>query len=167
MAVGRALPLPGGYIKMHSYKPGRSKCAGQPEMECGALADFSFGPDRTAMPAHNPFDRRQTDACPFKFVRIVKALKNAKKLVGVFHVKTSPVVAHERDQVGIDSMRADLDDRLLPGLGVLDRVGQEICKNQFDQPDITLNSRERVDMPLDTSAMSVALELGDDLLQYQ
>jgi hypothetical protein len=48
------------------------------EIKGGALADGSFGPDGPAVPAHNPFHRRQADACAFEVLGPMQSLKNAE-----------------------------------------------------------------------------------------
>src|SRR6266850_5199797 len=67
----------------------------QREIKCRPAVDFTGRPDATAVPADDSLNGRKTHSRSWKFADRVEALENAEQAVGVGHVKTSAVVAHE------------------------------------------------------------------------
>jgi len=47
------------------------------------------------MPMDNALHGRQADADAGEFLFAVQALESAKQLVGLFHIKTSPIIPHK------------------------------------------------------------------------
>ena len=74
---------------------GRFAQTGKREIKGSALIFLRFCPDSAAVLAHDAVDGGQADAGAFEFLGTVKALENAKKLVGIFHIKSDPIIADE------------------------------------------------------------------------
>src|ERR1700761_1969449 len=68
---------------------------GQAEEKCRAFIKLCFCPKFAAMPFNNPFYQGQANTGTFKFILAVQALKNAEKLVGIFHIKANAVVFYK------------------------------------------------------------------------
>src|SRR5438874_8947792 len=73
----------------------------QGEEEGRAAARRSLGPDASAVAAHNASYRCQTQTDAFKLLRAMQPLKQAKKLVGIFHVEADAVIANKKNSIGL------------------------------------------------------------------
>src|SRR5437588_4984149 len=74
-----------------------------------ALVFFCLRPDPSAMPSNDAINECQAHAGAFEFTGPVQALKNAKQLVGMFHLETDAVIPDEDGSFVIDFGLADLD----------------------------------------------------------
>lgn len=70
------------------------------KVERCAAANDAFSPTPATMTANNPIHVGQPNTGAFEFFPGVKALKNAKQLISLFHVETGSVVA-DKDHVFI------------------------------------------------------------------
>jgi hypothetical protein len=59
------------------------------------LIDGSLGPDRSAMPVDDALDCRQPNSGALKLFIPMQALKYAKQLVDVLHLKACAVISDE------------------------------------------------------------------------
>src|ERR1044072_7983921 len=99
---------------------------GQGEIERGALADFGFDPDAASVSLDDPMHNREPDARAFELEGAVKPLEGDEKFVGIFHVKSGPVVADKID-IFLPMLKAThFDDGGFHLAGVLEGVGQKI-----------------------------------------
>src|SRR5690348_2269644 len=94
----------------------RIKC----EIKNRAFIQFSFGPDMTAMLVDNSFNRRQSDAGPFKLLSPMQALKDTEKLIREFHVKADAVIPNKNCPLPFYFHLANFDNRLFAGPAVFD-----------------------------------------------
>src|SRR5260370_38662332 len=84
------------------------------------------------MPLDNALDNRKSNAASFDLIIGVQSLKYTEDFLGVPHVEADPVIGNPVKVVIAFGAAAKLDvDRLL-GLGVLDRIGDQI---EQDVPD--------------------------------
>src|SRR5438876_7502566 len=65
------------------------------EEKCSTLIDLRFGPDAPAVLMNDSLNSGQSHACSFEVLLAVQALKDAKQLVGIFHVEAHAVVPYE------------------------------------------------------------------------
>ena len=77
--------------------------AGDGEKERCPLPQFSLSPYRSPMPLDNSLDDGKPHARAFILVCTVQPLKDSEKAVGITHVETRAVVAHEVDRLPIGS----------------------------------------------------------------
>ena len=66
----------------------------------------TLGPDTASVPMQDPLHCGQPDPCSFERFGLVKALKDAKKFIDVFHIKTYAVVSYEDDYLSVVSVGA-------------------------------------------------------------
>src|SRR5258708_19237699 len=68
-----------------------------PQLECEeescAMLDGGFCPNPAAVPVNDALHRCQPDACAFKFVVAVKALKRSEQVRRIFHIEARAIVA--------------------------------------------------------------------------
>src|SRR5258706_15673164 len=68
------------------------------EIENRSLTPAPFTPGPPAMALHDAPNIREADSGSFKFIRGVEALKYAKKLIRVFHIKSGAVVPNKENR---------------------------------------------------------------------
>jgi hypothetical protein len=61
------------------------------------LINFTLGPGSTPVPLDDPAHIGQPNPGTFKFIGPVQTLKDAKKFVGITHIKTGSVVADKEN----------------------------------------------------------------------
>ena len=82
----------------------------QGEREGGSLVDLGLGPNAAAVLMNDALHRGQSYTCSLEVFLAVQALKDAKKLIGIFHIETHAVIAHVHRPLAIHLLLADLDD---------------------------------------------------------
>jgi hypothetical protein len=76
---------------------------------------------------YDALNRCQSNACAFKFFRLVQALKHAKQFIHVLHIKTYSIVPNEYHQVLCVSVDApDLDFGLRARARKFNRIGKKV-----------------------------------------
>src|SRR5581483_8081297 len=70
----------------------------QREVEGRAFVHLAFGPDAPAVAADDALHGRQADACAFKLLAVVQALKSPEQFVDVGHIEARAIVADEVDR---------------------------------------------------------------------
>src|SRR3954464_3858049 len=63
------------------------------EIEGGALSYGAFGPKLTAKAANDPMNRREPDACSWKFSGTMESLECAKELMDIGGIKADAIVS--------------------------------------------------------------------------
>ena len=90
------------------------------------------------MPADDPADIGQADTGTLEFIGAVQALKDAEELVGILHIKTHAVIAHE--YYGLRTMgrrHTDFNFRLLTlGFRLFQPCNSLPKRNQFLNQDM-------------------------------
>ena len=81
----------------------------------------------------NPLDDGQARAGPFEVLGAMQALKNAKQLVDILHVKSASIILNKKDKLAGLRVAADLDSRRGLFAGELDGVGQKVGKDVAEQ----------------------------------
>lgn len=74
---------------------------GQGKIKCRALSDGPLSPDMTAMPVYNPLDGGQADTGSIELIGGVKPLKRFEKLIGVFRIKSDPIIPDVENRLAI------------------------------------------------------------------
>src|SRR5690349_2913790 len=69
--------------------------AGQREIEHRSFIQSALSPSFASVPRDDPTDVRQTDARALELLIPMQSMKDSKKLTGILHVETHPVVPHE------------------------------------------------------------------------
>ena len=78
-----------------------------------ALVHLRIGPNSPAMLLHDALNGGQPDAASFEIVLAMKALKDAKELVGILHAEPHAVVPHREDHFAVLAPSPNLDERPL------------------------------------------------------
>ena len=93
----------------------------QGKIERGAIVWLGFGPHPPAMARNNPLDGRQANAATLEFICGMETLKGAEELLGMLHVESDPIVAHEIDIFSGSFFITHFDHRGIRTAGELDR----------------------------------------------
>ncbi len=84
----------------------------------------------------------------FELVWLMQALKNAKQLVNISHIKTRSIVPHEHHYFIVVSIGApDLDFGPRPYARELDGVGQKVDDYEPQQGTVSVTNRKTADFP--------------------
>src|SRR5262249_48723785 len=144
--------------------------SGSREKEGGATVHHPLSPDSTPMARHDALHRGETYSGALEYLGTMQALKHAEQLVHVAHVEADAVVLDEHHELaGLPGHGSDLDLRLRPGAGELDRVGDQIDQRDAQHRSIAVERGQRADFPDDVAAAGFALDLlarlAHDLVQ--
>ncbi len=134
----------------------------QAKVEGCALVHFGFRPEPSAMPLHDAANCGQADTGTFKFVVVMKSLKNTEECFGVIHIESNTVIAHEQHGFSVPNLLSHFDDRGGTRARELDCIRQQVTEKQFDESGIAGSPRQRPHAPLNVSAGSVGREFADD-----
>ena len=116
------------------------------------------------MAMNDPPHIGQADAGPLELLDAVQALKHAKQLVNIPHVEPGAVVAHEEHRFTRLAPAADLDFRFDARAGVLDRVGDQVAKDEPEHGRIALHLGQLPDVPGDGAAADLRRDIAPGLL---
>ena len=111
------------------------------------------------MTAHNALGSGEADAGAFELIGMVEALEDAKKFVGVCHIETDAVVTDEKNDFSVVVAATNFNDSLGPHASELESIGQQRGKDLFDKDRVALNSRQRMDSPLNGTAFGFLFEV--------
>ncbi len=106
----------------------------------------------------------QADAGPLELLGAVQALKHAEQLVDVPHVEADAVVADEEHRFTRLAPAANRDFRFGARAGVLDRVGDQVAKDEPEHDRIALYLGQLPDVPGDGAAADLRRDIAPGLL---
>src|SRR5688500_2288723 len=110
----------------------------QGEIERRALTGLAVGPNPPPMPRHDALHQCETHAGAGELAGAVQPLEHAEELPLVARIETRSIVAHEEDMLLFVADGADLDHRLLPAGGELERVGEQVRPHLREQRAVAL-----------------------------
>ena len=106
----------------------------------------------------------QADSSDFKLVAPVQSLKNAKKLMRVLHTKTGAIVFDEIDLFPVPLQAADLNHRIFPVPGKLQRIGEQVDPDLLEHGAVAPHLGQGVDFPIDLPALKFRLHFFQHFL---
>src|SRR4051812_37338219 len=101
------------------------------------------------MAGDNAADVRQTDSRAFKLLGTVQTLENAEKFLGVLHLETHAIVAHENHDLLLLVETAHFDDRGVFWSGILHRIRKQIDEYLPEHRVVAEDRGESFNFPLD------------------
>src|ERR1035437_3353485 len=117
------------------------------------------------MPLNDPLNISQTDSSSLEFINAMQAFKDTEELVGVLHIKTDTVIAHEDDRFPfVTGQTANRDFRLFSRLGEFQSIRNQIDQHNSQHGAIRANYGELRKLPANASVLCLGLEVPDDLL---
>src|ERR1035437_8433180 len=131
--------------------------AWQREIERSALVDYSLGPDAAAMTGDNALNIGQANPGSLEFLLGMQALKYAKELVGVLHVKAYSVIRNNESDFAVAFPGADLDSGHISLPGEFDSVPQQVGPNLTEQGEVTSDRGQFADDPYDAALRATFL----------
>src|SRR2546422_4507692 len=136
----------------------------QGEIECRAFVHFCFCPDAAAMPVNDALHNRETDSCSFIVLGAMEPLEDSKEFPHVLHVEPDSVVFYDIHRLATVRLGAYFDARLFSRARELQGVGEEVGKDLLQERWVRLAHREIINRDVNRPALTVALQVRDDLL---
>src|ERR1035437_9690305 len=96
----------------------------------------------------------------------MQALKYAKELVGILHVKAYSVVRNNENDFAVSFPGADLDSGHISLPGEFDCVPQQVGPNLTEQAEITSDRGQFADDPFDTAPCATFLYRNQHFLKH-
>jgi len=108
---------------------------------------------------------RKPNSRAFELFGAMQALKNPEELIYILHIKACPVVAYEYLYLIFLSINtANPDFSLASQPCELNRIGNQIHKDNFQHGTVAVTHWERPDIPTNVPTVRLLPELRDDLL---
>jgi hypothetical protein len=134
----------------------------QGKVKRGAGIDLAFGPSATVVTQNDAVDIGESDACAFKVLVVVQALKHAEQFADVAHVKARAIIAHgEYMAVGGIVAVENLNDGGIAMAGVFERVADQIASHLSQHGRVSIHGGQVADAPLDVASLDVGLKFLD------
>src|ERR1700686_4382253 len=100
------------------------------------------------MTMYNTLHRGQSNASPFKCIRLMQALKHAKQFIYILHIKTYSVVPNEHHYLISVSVGApDFNFSLRARAREFDRIGKKVNQCEPQHRTISIEIGQCADFP--------------------
>src|SRR5215471_20370672 len=135
------------------------------EIQGRALIYRPLGPHLPTMPMNDPLSRSQSDPSAFELFGAMQALKNPEELIYILHIKACPIVSYEYLYlIFLFRGAAYLYFGGCSHPRELNRIGNQIHKDDFQHGSVAVTHWKRPDFPSDVATVRLLPELRDDLL---
>jgi len=124
----------------------------------------SLGSDFPSVPVDDALSGSQSYSSAFKLLRPMQTLKHPEEFICILHIKACSVVPYEHLYfVFFYVGRANLDFGRCSHPSELNRIGNQVHKDNFQHRAVAVAHRQRPDIPCDIPAARFLPKLRDDL----